>query len=719
MAEALIKEQRKAGVDAWLLFLYGPPSEIAERYSACTICLKLPSSKHAILGITYLRRAIRRVSPDLIHCHDGIIWPRLALLNIRLPVVLHSHLPVGLRKSIKETLGWILIKKTTDHLIGISEHTAQTWLGAGFPINRVTYIPNGVDFSRFVIPSAYEREKCRDRLGLPQDKTVVLWVGRLHQSMKGSDRVERLAAHLPDHVMLVVVGHGPDYEGMRCRCAELIDIGKLFMAGLVCHPEEYYKAADAFLFTSYHEPFGLVILEAVASGLPILSFPVTGGGGAIELLEEFQAVQLEDCISRQEVAEAIDRAFGQMNGRKLVREQAYLKYSWMNISQQVVKLYNNLFTPPYYQCSPRILHVCQRDDMRTGGATRIAFDLVVGQRRCGADAHLVFLYGKPGALGWKLVSSNCVHYLGLGSATEVIWKGWGFLRLLSRFNPDVVHHHDMLLWSQVVHARPHRYKLVYHAHLDYTISRKIKPTIAWWLIRRNTDVVITPTDYGKSRLRKKVSSSVKISVVPNGTEIPVHTDKSHKSESLFCALYGFASGCVVLGWGGRLHCGAKGTDQFIRLFSYLPHHFVGIIAGQGPDEMMLKRLVKECGLERRVFFHGLEQNMDTFYQGVDAVVLTSHFESFGLVVIEALANQIPVFALPARGGINRLFDIPGVYKMSVRSVSGLAQLILKTLEARAVLYADLEMGYKTVERSYSIERMALETLQLYGTSKKS
>lgn len=58
----------------------------------------------------------------------------------------------------------------------------------------------------------------------------------------------------------------------------------MVMAGPSPAPEDYYEVADAFLFTSRYEPFGLVLLEAVASGLPILAYPVEQGG-AVELLD--------------------------------------------------------------------------------------------------------------------------------------------------------------------------------------------------------------------------------------------------------------------------------------------------------------------------------------------------------------------------------------------------------------------------------------------------
>ena len=149
------------------------------------------------------------------------------------------------------------------------------------------------------------------------------------------------------------------------------------------------------------------------------------------------------------------------------------------------------------------------------------------------------------------------------------------------------------------------------------------------------------------------------------------------------------------------------------LFCSLPEYYVGIIAGQGPDEEMLKQLVNDLGLGDRVFFHGLEEDMNCFYCGIDAFVMTSHFESFGLVVIEALANQTPVFSFPVRGGINDLLNLPGLYEVAVRSLNHMAGKILEILETYDSLPAEVACGRAMIAKNYSIQQMAENTLSLY------
>lgn len=336
VAEALVREQRKAGVDAWLLFLYGELGEVARALSEGVVTLGLHSSREAMGGVGLLKKIIRRIHPDIIHSHDGILWPRLVFISFRTPVVMHSHLPLSTTNTMKDRLGRILVRLTTQSLIGISLHTIGTWVDKKYPASKIHYIPNGVDFDRFSTGAGKSKPALREALELPADKTIILWVGRVHREMKGSDRVMRVARLLPDNCCLVVVGNGPDYEGMRQACNDLIEAGTMKMVGSISRPEDYYRTADAFLFTSYHEPFGLVILEAVASGLPIIAFPVTQGGGAVKLLEEFNAVTVE---ADPQITAALQSVGDRTGEAEANLRAAKENYSWRAVTARVNEVY--------------------------------------------------------------------------------------------------------------------------------------------------------------------------------------------------------------------------------------------------------------------------------------------------------------------------------------------------------------------------------------------
>lgn len=346
VAEALMKEQLVTGIDVWLVFLYGKPGQISSENFSRVICLELDSSHQAIKGFFLLFRLIKQISPDIIHSHDGIYWPRLVLIFMlrRIAVITHAHSEINHIKSIKDWIGWLLIKKTTSHVIGVSLHTIGTWIRAGFPQAEILHIPNGVDCDRFFIVEKAVKSELRKQLGLPKEKKILLWVGRLHQSMKGLDRVERIARLLPENAVLVVVGDGPDGKLLAQRNAELIDSEMMFMVGATSYPEKYYMTADAFLFSSYYEPFGLVILEAAACGLPVIAFPLRLGGGAVELISEFGAQMIDDGDSNKHIQELLLSWLMRNQISCSVSQHVLAAYSWKSISYKITTLYDSMIS---------------------------------------------------------------------------------------------------------------------------------------------------------------------------------------------------------------------------------------------------------------------------------------------------------------------------------------------------------------------------------------
>lgn len=340
VAESLVREQRREGIDAWLLFLYGEPAEVSRSLSPKVVCLGLESSREALRGVRLLYKTIRRIAPDIIHSHDGILWPRLAFIFSSVPVVMHSHLPVADSVNSKNKLGQVLVKATTKSLIGISLHTIETWVRDGYPPSQIHYVPNGVDYARFSISDKGTKTTLRKQLGLPADKHILLWVGRLHRSVKGTDRVERVANLLRSNMVLVVVGNGTEYTGMKERCKSLIDEGRMVMVGSTSVPESYYQSADSFLFTSHREAFGLVILEAAFCGLPILAFPVSDGGGAVSLLKEFDVTMVADSDSSDSITEVLSNWIEGDESCRSNREKAIAEYSLSAVSKKVVEVYD-------------------------------------------------------------------------------------------------------------------------------------------------------------------------------------------------------------------------------------------------------------------------------------------------------------------------------------------------------------------------------------------
>ncbi len=132
----------------------------------------------------------------------------------------------------------------------------------------------------------------------------------------------------------------------------------------------------------------------------------------------------------------------------------------------------------------------------------------------------------------------------------------------------------------------------------------------------------------------------RIRVIYNGIDLP------HIDAMPVIRLYERKSNEVIIGSAGRLSP-EKGHHYLVELAEVLKKrgkNFVILIAGEGPQELMLKDLAKQKGVEDRIVFLGFLNNIKAFMENIDIFVLPSIWEGFGYVTIEAMACNKPVVA---------------------------------------------------------------------------
>ena len=144
---------------------------------------------------------------------------------------------------------------------------------------RMVSIPCGIDTDLF---RPRDRDECRRELGIELDRPVLLWVGRL-EKLKGVDILIDAVAQLEDpEVLLLVVGgdeHGQELRRELEEQAREAGIeGSVRFTGAVPHEDlpAWYSAADVCAVPSYYESFGLVAVEAMACGTPVVASRVGG-----------------------------------------------------------------------------------------------------------------------------------------------------------------------------------------------------------------------------------------------------------------------------------------------------------------------------------------------------------------------------------------------------------------------------------------------------------
>ena len=147
---------------------------------------------------------------------------------------------------------------------------------------RVVVIPNGVDLERFRVPTAAERGRARERLRLDPEDRVALFVGHEFER-KGLPQVLAALVHATTVLLLVVGGTRAMVERAQQEAERLGVADRVLLLGQQSDLSPYLAAADLFVLPSSYESSGLVFLEALASGVPVVATRV---GIAPEVIED-------------------------------------------------------------------------------------------------------------------------------------------------------------------------------------------------------------------------------------------------------------------------------------------------------------------------------------------------------------------------------------------------------------------------------------------------
>src|SRR5579884_2390081 len=173
------------------------------------------------------------------------------------------------------------IAASVDRVIVSTEHEREQLRRLyGLPAQKLPIIPCGVDLRAFTPGTPAERAEARRALA-PDGRPLLLFVGRL-DPIKGIDLLLESVALSRSGARLLVVGGAaegdPEVERLRARAAELGLAERVSFPGAA--PQEdlprYYRAADALVVTSRYESFGLVAVEALACGTPVVASQVGG-----------------------------------------------------------------------------------------------------------------------------------------------------------------------------------------------------------------------------------------------------------------------------------------------------------------------------------------------------------------------------------------------------------------------------------------------------------
>jgi glycosyltransferase involved in cell wall biosynthesis len=271
------------------VFLTGEPSEAVRQGSASDEVIFLDFSSKAVGGLKLAAiHALKKIAASrdfaLVIAHRS--KPTyVACLATKLPIISVHHAFGDYKRTSRRWFANAFKKRLS--LLAVSDAVRDDIRRClpDWPTEKIETLHNHLDVAA-VQSEVVPRDEARDVLGLPPNVPVIGNVGRLHADKDQATLLAGFAAalpRLPAGTLLVIAGSGPLEEKLKAQAADLGIAGQIRFLGQVPNARRLFAAFDLFVLSSDHEPFGMVLLEAMAAGVPVIA---TDCGGALEIVAD-------------------------------------------------------------------------------------------------------------------------------------------------------------------------------------------------------------------------------------------------------------------------------------------------------------------------------------------------------------------------------------------------------------------------------------------------
>jgi len=292
---------------------------------------------------------------DMIHCHDWLVAQACVTIKhatgIPLVATIHSTesgrrhgIHTDYQRVIHEIEGWLTYEAS--RIVCCSWSMVNEVAGLfNVPRDKIWMIPNGVD-PEIYRPGAIDRS-LRDKYADPNEK-IVLYVGRLVPEKGVNVLIGAIPRILFAHpnTKFIIVGEGYSREMLSSLSKSLGVDRKVFFTRYVSDDEVkgLLGLADVQVVPSIYEPFGIVCLEAMASGIPVVA---SDTGGLSEIVEDGVTGLKVPSDNSNAIAYAVNRLLSDSALResmsKRARERALAKFSWKAIADLTTQMYDSIF----------------------------------------------------------------------------------------------------------------------------------------------------------------------------------------------------------------------------------------------------------------------------------------------------------------------------------------------------------------------------------------
>ena len=675
--------------------------------------------------VVRLARLLRAEHPDLVETNSlkSAIYGALAGLGARVPVVWHIHDRVATdympRPAV--TLVRLFGRLLPTAVIANSETTLTT-----LHLKRGPRRPRVV---ASIAPPSPLAGGSRRASGEGAGEVVVGMVGRI-QPWKGQDVfLKAFAAAFPNSgARAVVVGgalFGEDQfaRSMKDLAAALGIADRVRFTGHLDDPVPEMERFDLLVHASVvPEPFGQVVVEGMALGLPVVA---SGAGGPAEVITDGvdgllyppgDVTALAAHLRRLSADPGLRRRLGSAGANTAAR------YAPNVIARELEAVYDQVLAGGRHAERPadravlRVLRVShsgvvgawrQRERSLTALGAEVT---LAAARRWAEGGGMVALHPSPGE---RVTGLRTIGQHPCGFAYEPV----GLWRVLRSVPHDILDVHEepySVAAAEIVVVRSlarQRAPMVFYSAQNLRKQHPLPVRVAERLVFASAKGAYPCNEAAAANLRRKGFRGV-VQVIPLGVEIPGDTAKTASR-----AHPGDAVGRLFIGCAGRL-TPEKGFHVVVDAIAGEPGWHLQIV-GDGPERLNIADRAKKVDAAKRVELLGYRDSatMADFYRSIDVLVVPSlptpgWEEQFGRVVVEAMAAGVPVVSttsgsLPEVVGDAGVLVPPGDAAELHRALAALAA---DPEERRRLARKGLERA-----RSYTWEAVARQQLALYDT----
>lgn len=362
----------------------------------------------------------------------------------------------------------------------------------------------------------------------------------------------------------------------------------------------------------------------------------------------------------------------------------------------------------------KILHVI--DSLHLGGAQEVVMNLAT----CGNTAEfrheVATMHGR--GVYWERMAALGIPLHSLSPHKFFPWYAASLPALLTRKNFDVLHCH---LVASNIFAKPAGALcgvpvIINHDHTndDYRANDRVRLALDALSNRLATHLIAVSDSCRKFLIERERVPAEKITLVQNAIDL-ARFSRASGSRGEARRMLGLPDDVSVVAGVGRLNP-QKNFTLFIRIAAEVSRHHpetVFLIAGDGPEDGLLRRCAKEAGLGERMVFCGYVADTRSVYLAADVLLMPSLFEGLPMTLLEAMSMEVPVVASALDGiaevvedGLDGFLAQPGATKIFAEKICSL--LGDPEMAARAGRAASEKIASR-----FSASRMCAEVEKIY------